>query len=133
VGAVDAAVPCALMLNLATTMTATWQALSVVEPDVTVALAFFDGEEAMVTFTDDDSLYGSRKVAGDWASEDYTVDSYKRIFLMTAEQVPDNSPFCQNEAANFIDRMDLLLLLDLIGTPDPNFQNFVVTRLIAAI
>jgi hypothetical protein len=40
--------------------------------------------------------------------------------------VDKDSGFCQTVNADFIDRMDLLFLLDLIGTPDPNFQNYIV-------
>ncbi len=42
----------------------------------------------------------------------------------TSYEAPDG--FCQTEEADFIDRMDLLFLLDLLGTPAPDFQEFVV-------
>jgi glutaminyl-peptide cyclotransferase len=73
VGAVDSAVPCALLLNLATTMTELLNELESAEPDLTVALIFFDGEEAMDYWTSADSLYGSKKMAAEWANNNYNV------------------------------------------------------------
>ena len=36
--------------------------------------------------------------------------------------------FCQNEPANFLDRMDVLNLWDLVGTTHPDFQRFIVRK-----
>ena len=56
IGAIDSAFPCALLLYLA--------ALSENKtPDYPFDLIFFDGEEAMVEWSDTDSLYGSRHLA----------------------------------------------------------------------
>ena len=43
-------------------------------PDVTVQLVFFDGEEAFVSWTDTDSLYGSRHLAKQMAEDRVMVD-----------------------------------------------------------
>jgi hypothetical protein len=36
-----------------------------------LTLVFFDGEEGLVQFTTNDSLYGSRHLARVWAEEDF--------------------------------------------------------------
>ena len=60
VGANDAGSSSALLLELA-------RRLAAVPRDYTYWLVWFDGEEARVTWTDRDSLYGSRRLAADLA------------------------------------------------------------------
>lgn len=62
--------------------------------DVSIKIVFFDGEEAFQTWTATDSIYGARHLAAKWESE------------------------------NFLHRIDMLVLLDLLGTPDPTFYSF---------
>lgn len=62
--------------------------------DVSLMFIFFDGEEAFKEWTDDDSIYGSRHLAAKWERE------------------------------SFLHRIDILILLDLIGAPDPAFYNY---------
>lgn len=62
--------------------------------DVSVKLVFFDGEEAFKSWTATDSIYGARHLAEKW----------------------------QNES--FLHRIDMLVLLDLLGSPDPTFYSF---------
>lgn len=70
VGAVDSAVPCAMMLNLANTLQLHLNARSnAIDPDVGLMFIFFDGEEAFVEWTATDSLYGSRHLAAEWEKE----------------------------------------------------------------
>jgi len=83
--ATDSAVPCAMMLNLATTMR---NQLNKRRSDLTLQFIFFDGEEAFVKWSDTDSLYGSRHLAAKW------------------------------ERQNQNDRIDLFVLLDLLGSGD---------------
>lgn len=54
IGAIDSAVPCALILYLAELQASMESKFNVV---------FFDGEEAQVTWTEDDSLYGAKYYA----------------------------------------------------------------------
>ncbi|XP_012934674.1 glutaminyl-peptide cyclotransferase-like [Aplysia californica] len=63
VGAMDSAVPCALLVNLARQLTIILNSL---ESDVTIEMIFFDGEEALYLFNEQDSLYGSRHLAEVW-------------------------------------------------------------------
>lgn len=62
--------------------------------DVSIKLVFFDGEEAFKDWTAKDSLYGSRHLAEKWEEE------------------------------KFLHRLDMLILLDLLGAPDPTFYSF---------
>ena len=40
----------------------------------------------------------------------------------------EDSDFCQTQSADFLQRMDVLFLWDLIGTPEPDFQKFLVKK-----
>lgn len=62
--------------------------------DVSLKLVFFDGEEAFKTWTATDSIYGARHLAAKWEDE------------------------------NFLHRIDMLVLLDLLGAPDPVFYSY---------
>ncbi|CRK93428.1 CLUMA_CG006964, isoform A [Clunio marinus] len=62
--------------------------------DVSIMLVFFDGEEAFNQWTATDSIYGSRHLAEKWEDE------------------------------KFLHRIDLMVLLDLLGSPDPTFYSF---------
>lgn len=62
--------------------------------DVSIKLVFFDGEEAFKTWTATDSIYGARHLAEKWQDE------------------------------VFLHRIDMLVLLDLLGSPDPTFYSF---------
>lgn len=57
-------------------------------------LVFFDGEEAFENWSATDSIYGARHLAQRWENE------------------------------NFLGRIELFVLLDLLGTPDPNFYSY---------
>lgn len=71
IGAVDSAVPCAMMMHAARSvddaLTRKWAAMEAaglgdreLEEEKGVQLLFLDGEEAFVSWTNDDSLYGAR-------------------------------------------------------------------------
>lgn len=62
--------------------------------DVSIKIVFFDGEEAFVEWTATDSIYGARHLAQKWENE------------------------------SFLHRIDMLVLLDLLGFPDPTFYSF---------
>ncbi|XP_037880542.1 glutaminyl-peptide cyclotransferase-like isoform X3 [Glossina fuscipes] len=61
---------------------------------LSLMLIFFDGEEAFEEWLPEDSLYGSRRLARKWETE------------------------------GFLDKIDMLVLLDLLGSSDPTFYNF---------
>lgn len=62
--------------------------------EISIKLLFFDGEEAFLYWNPQDSIYGARHLARKWENE------------------------------GFLKKIDMLVLLDLLGAPDPNFFNF---------
>ncbi|TRY97911.1 hypothetical protein DNTS_034135 [Danionella cerebrum] len=102
IGASDSAVPCAMMLELVTALDLHLKKHKQLMPRVTLQLAFFDGGEAFEQWSQTDSLYGSRHLAEYMSSIPHPVGA---------------------EQTTLIDAVDLLVLLDLIGAPDPMFVN----------
>lgn len=98
VGATDSAVPCAMMINLAEVMSKQLDKLKNSSPSL--MLIFFDGEEAFRQWGPRDSIYGARHLAKMWHGMPY------------------------KEGANHLQRMDVLVLLDLLGSPDPVFYSY---------
>jgi len=101
-GATDSAVPCAQMINLATVMREELNRQKSKDSEVTLQFVFFDGEEAFKRWTSTDSIYGSRFLAGSWDQE--------RGFRY--QGFPP-------EGTNTLKRIDMFMLLDLLGTNDP--------------
>ncbi|XP_034104428.1 glutaminyl-peptide cyclotransferase isoform X1 [Drosophila albomicans] len=92
VGAIDSAVPCAMLLNLAKVLEEQLRPLQTAK--LSLMLLFFDGEEAFEEWGPNDSIYGARHLAKLW------------------------------EKQGKLDRIDMLVLLDLLGAPDPAFYSF---------
>ncbi|KHN81540.1 Glutaminyl-peptide cyclotransferase-like protein [Toxocara canis] len=76
------------------------------QQDVTLQLLFLDGEEAFGEWTHSDSLYGARHLAKLWTDKWYSYS--------------EGSSFGIN---NEIDRIDVFVLLDLLGAPNPRIRN----------
>ncbi|XP_055840133.1 glutaminyl-peptide cyclotransferase isoform X2 [Episyrphus balteatus] len=90
-GATDSAVPCAMLLNMATVMK---EHLNIFRNQkLSLMFIFFDGEEAFKEWGPTDSIYGARHLAKKWKTE------------------------------KLLDRIDMLMLLDLLGAPDPKFYS----------
>nr|ARK19995.1 glutaminyl-peptide cyclotransferase [Ampulex compressa] len=102
VGATDSAVPCAQMINLATVMNDYLQSIKL--RSVSLMLLFFDGEEAFKEWGPDDSIYGAKHLA---QKMELNYNTYE-----------------QEHSISDLDKMDMLLLLDLIGASDPTFYNY---------
>ncbi|KAG1944678.1 glutaminyl-peptide cyclotransferase-like [Pimephales promelas] len=102
VGASDSAVPCAMILELAASLDTQLKALKQQRSALTLQLVFFDGEEAFEEWTDTDSLYGSRHLAE----------------LMSRSPHPSGAA-----KTNLLQAVDLLVLLDLLGGPEPLIVN----------
>lgn len=64
------------------------------DTELSLMLIFFDGEEAFKEWGPKDSIYGARHLAKKWETE------------------------------GFLPKLDMLVLLDLLGSPDPNFYSF---------
>jgi len=59
---------------------------------------FFDGEEAFQQWSSTDSIYGARNLAEKWSGLSFT---HKGV------------------SGNYLDRIDVFVLLDLLGAKDP--------------
>lgn len=100
-GAIDSAVPCAMLLELADNFKKSFRSSGERDKDrLGLTFIFFDGEEAFVEWTATDSLYGSRNLARKWEQQ----------------PAPD-----QCDLKNELARIQLFVLLDLIGTSDTTF------------
>lgn len=100
VGATDSAVPCAQMINLAYALRRDLNEDKQKRSELTLQLIFFDGEEAIRKWRGKDNTYGSRHLAKKWESERYIHDGVE---------------------GNTLDRIDVFVLLDLIGVKDQQF------------
>ncbi|XP_061682403.1 glutaminyl-peptide cyclotransferase-like a [Syngnathoides biaculeatus] len=101
-GASDSAVPCAMILELATALDNQMKSYKREKVAVTPQLVFFDGEESFEKWTATDSLYGSRHLAKRMAAMPHPADSSHSTLLQA---------------------VDLFVLLDLLGAPDPLIVN----------
>ncbi|XP_067232012.1 glutaminyl-peptide cyclotransferase isoform X3 [Chanodichthys erythropterus] len=108
VGASDSAVPCAMMLELVTALDPHLKKHKQLMSRVTLQLVFFDGGEAFEQWSQTDSLYGSRHLAD---------------YMSRTPHPPGSEQTTLLNAVVRRDACDLLVLLDLIGAPDPMFVN----------
>ncbi|XP_017844316.1 glutaminyl-peptide cyclotransferase isoform X2 [Drosophila busckii] len=106
VGATDSAVPCAILLNTAKTLNSYLLEQFSNRNDLGLMLIFFDGEEAFRDWTATDSVYGSRNLA-------------KKLSRPAASATAQFGL-----APRTIDRIEVLVLLDLIGARNPRFYSF---------
>jgi len=104
IGAIDSAVPCAMLLHMASTMQSMLTAHKNSPHNVTLQFVFFDGEEAFQYWTSTDSIYGSRHLAAKWDNTLYPANN--------------------GDGTTMLNRMDMLVLLDLLGTPNPKLSSF---------
>merc|ERR1712123_36884 len=95
--ATDSAVPCAMMLNMASTLRKQLNDLKQAGSDLTLQFIFFDGEEAFRRWSSTDSIYGARNLANKWENQRYSDGGV---------------------SGNQNDRIDLFVLLDLLGSGD---------------
>ncbi|XP_043215041.1 glutaminyl-peptide cyclotransferase-like [Amphibalanus amphitrite] len=109
VAATDSAVPCAMMLYLAALMTRDYLDPMKGQSDISLQLMFLDGEEAFVRWSDRDSIYGSRRLARELQSSVY-------------QQRPSRGG---QENISDLDRIDLFVLLDLLGASNPTISNYI--------
>lgn len=101
-GASDSAVPCAMILELVTLLDAQLKTFKQQKLPVTLELVFFDGEESFEEWTESDSLYGSRHLAERMATSAHPQGATHTTMLQA---------------------VDLFVLLDLLGGPDPLIVN----------
>ncbi|XP_068173732.1 glutaminyl-peptide cyclotransferase-like a [Antennarius striatus] len=101
-GASDSAVPCAMILELASSLDSQLRSFKQQKLPVSLQLVFFDGEESFKEWTATDSLYGSRHLAKRMADTPHPSGSAHSTMLHA---------------------LDLFVLLDLLGGPDPLIAN----------
>lgn len=99
VAATDSAVPCAMLLYIAEQLRS-----RPANSKTSIDVVFFDGEEAFREWSNSDSLYGSRHLAGKWSNVAPEVDG--------CDQRPTR-----------LSQVRLFVLLDLIGAANPKFYN----------
>lgn len=106
IAATDSAVPCAMMMDIAKTLTPYMYGR--VAKNIGLQLLFLDGEEAFVEWTASDSIYGSRHLAAKWENKWYPSTSGSNF-----------------ELSREIDRIDVFMLLDLLGAANPQISNTI--------
>jgi glutaminyl-peptide cyclotransferase len=96
IGAIDSAVPCAMLIDMAKFI---YENIEKTNQKINhqIQFIFFDGEEAFVDWTINDSIYGARHHA---------------------------KMLSQNFQANGFNSMKLFILLDLIGADVTKFPNY---------
>lgn len=106
IGATDSAIPCGILMNIAETLDdlLSDSTIHYRQKDKTVQMIFFDGEEAFQQWSPTDSIYGARHLAAQWEST--MVTHPKKVMK------------------NKLDQVEVLVLLDLLGTPNAQFPNF---------
>jgi hypothetical protein len=110
VAATDSAVPCAIMIDLAISLNDALEKMATYKKsESTLQMIFFDGEEAFVNWSDTDSLYGSRHLAKKWSK----ADEVNNDPLFTSLKNPVTE----------IDKIQAMILLDLLGTHDAKVPN----------
>ncbi|KAJ3274028.1 hypothetical protein HK104_004191, partial [Borealophlyctis nickersoniae] len=119
IGATDSAVPCAILVDVATSLNSLLDdhmAKLVREGDdaahpPTLQLIFFDGEEAFREWSSTDSLYGARHLAEKWANT-YATDGGRGA-----------GPWASDGYMTELSRIDVFVLLDLLGTAETTIYN----------
>ncbi|KAI9807891.1 MAG: hypothetical protein M1825_005197 [Sarcosagium campestre] len=118
IGATDSAAPVAMILHAVravdAALTKKWETAAAAaasendgfEEHVGFQVILFDGEEAFVKWTDDDSLYGSRSLAETWESTYHPALSTYSTPLAS---------------------ISMFVLLDLLGAADPRLPSYYPT------
>jgi glutaminyl-peptide cyclotransferase len=117
IGATDSAVPCAVILHVARFVDKYMQQMhdemvslgelgGTVPMDMGVQILLLDGEEAFLTWTATDSLYGARSLAAEW---EVTMNPAMSKYKDPLEQI------------------SMFVLLDLLGTSDPRVPSYFLT------
>lgn len=104
IGAIDSAVPCAIIMYIAQALdeaiTKTFQKDK--SKDLGIQIVLLDGEEAFKEWTDTDSIYGARHLAE------------------KMEANVQSGPSRKTE----LDTIDAFVLLDLLGSPGPSIPSY---------
>lgn len=110
VGATDSAVPCSMMIEMARNLQDELDKAK--NTDISLQFIFFDGEEAFKIWTDTDSIYGARHLAAKWNRQKFPLKDQDKELCSSKKIVSE------------LDRIELFVLLDLLGAELPNFYSF---------
>lgn len=117
IGATDSAAPCAMIMHairsIDAALTNKWEAIRAqgdldldFEEQKGIQVLLLDGEEAFHSWTATDSIYGARSLAEEW---EHTMHPATSIYK------------------NYLDSIELFVLLDLLGSPEdlpiPSWQH----------
>ncbi|KAL6242300.1 hypothetical protein RBB50_010848 [Rhinocladiella similis] len=117
IGATDSAAPCAMLMHavraIDAALTKKWDSVQAqdeldldFEEDKGIQVLLLDGEEAFHSWTATDSIYGARSLAEEW---EHTTHPATSIYK------------------NYLDSIELFVLLDLLGSPEdlpiPSWQH----------
>jgi glutaminyl-peptide cyclotransferase len=117
IGATDSAAPCAMIMHavraIDAALTKKWESMQeqgFMDPSFEelkgIQVLFLDGEEAFLSWTSTDSIYGARSLAEEWET---TMHPARSIYK------------------NYLDSIELFVLLDLLGSaedlPIPSWQH----------
>ena len=80
-GATDSALPCALLIDLASSLNELLKQSITPDSEETLQLIFLDGEEAFVDWTSTDSIYGARQLSGAFQNTDLLATGSGRSAL----------------------------------------------------
>lgn len=118
IGAIDSAAPCAMIMHAARSidaaLTKKWKAMQDegldtfgdIEEHKGVQVIFLDGEEAFLSWTKTDSIYGARSLAEEWDNSLHPAMSTYKTKL---------------------ESISLFVLLDLLGAKDPSIPSYFKT------
>jgi glutaminyl-peptide cyclotransferase len=118
IGAVDSAAPCAMIMHavrsIDAALTKKWEAVYTegvgtsddFEEHPGIQVIFLDGEEAFVSWTKTDSIYGARSLAEEWNNSPHPAMSTYKTKL---------------------ESISLFVLLDLLGAKDPKIPTYFKT------
>jgi glutaminyl-peptide cyclotransferase len=138
IGAIDSAAPCAMLMHMARSvdaaLTKKWAAMAAEGLDDFAGMAeekglqilFLDGEEAFVTWTDTDSLYGARYISPTPIPnvETNPIPFSRRSLAAEWEKTPNAVLSTYRTPLSSI---SLFLLLDLLGSPNPTVPSYFRT------
>jgi glutaminyl-peptide cyclotransferase len=110
IGAIDSAAPCAILLDIAIALNEAFDKRKKdgIFTNSTLQIIFFDGEEAMIEWTENDSIYGARHLANRW------INSRETLVNSIDGSLYKKSP---------IQMIEAMVLLDLLGTKEASISN----------
>ncbi|KAK1996038.1 peptidase family M28 [Colletotrichum falcatum] len=128
IGAIDSAAPCAMLMHAARSieeaLVRKWEAMEAsgdprggLDEDKGVQIILLDGEEAWVSWTDTDSLYGAR----------YVGRPFPFSFFLALARSWEDTVHPDSLYKSPLSSIGLFLLVDLLGAPNPRVPSYFPT------